>query len=493
MSSSTCPSACKRCYSNSINNCYECDIDYVLKGQTCTHVTNYYFKIPVTNSGSFVSLKVTGTGYDLTTTTAFTMTFWMKFFGVLSTSSTAQPIILQLNSNTFLAFDTTTKYLVFNQNNIAAFIDVNFSQYIGNWIPVTLANYNANSIYTYYPNMITLAVNRIDLAMQTGYTIPTSGIPITQVSLGYEVVALFSEFRFYSHFIQGAYGQIMSSSTTKAKNTLFNILLTGSSATNCISNSDLAAGTTTSLGTTCIGDYQDYLDTTAQCNNDLNYFDLALTSSTPPCAACNTACTTLCFYPAANQCTCDLTVGLYWLRRDTVTKQAYCDPITNVDFSSFKPVTIPNIKPSITQESTIEFWAYIYSYNTNNIQFSQIDVEWHYHNKVSLINNSNSLNVKCYSLDDITSPARYTENINLVMTYYKWNLIRCGTNLLKKQFFFNSVINSMQTTDIPTMPPTVSIKIGMPTTSITNFGFVFIRQLKLWQQFNYKYIDTSYM
>ena len=105
VSSSSCASACTKCYSNAASGCYECATGYVLIGSTCTAVTNYYFKVPVSTAGTPVDLTIiSGTTYNLTTTTAFTMCFWIKFFGVISTSVSSQPQIIALNSNVFIAF-----------------------------------------------------------------------------------------------------------------------------------------------------------------------------------------------------------------------------------------------------------------------------------------------------------------------------------------------------------------------------------------------------
>lgn len=490
----SCSSQCKRCYSSTQTSCYECNTGFVLKGQTCINITNYYMKVPVSTANTPVSLKiVSGTAYDLTKVTSFTMTFWIKFFGINSSSASSSPYIVSLSSNTYLAYDTSSKNLIFSQNSVNAFIDTNWSKYIGQWVLITFSNYISNSINTYYPNMMTLSVNKIDIPMQVSYTLPSSGVPITEVKLGFEIVALFTEFRFYSNFIQGAYGTVSATPTTKSGNLIFMISLSGNSASNCISDSDLASGTVTSLGISCQGDYNNFLDTTLQCNDDTKYLDVSL-SSVPPCSACNSQCTTLCFGASSSSCTCDLSQGFYWLRKDSsMSKLTYCEPVPNIDFSILNQTFFPNVKGSLSQESTLEFWVFIYSYNTSTNQFKQIDLEWDLHNKVSLVNISNSLSAKCFVLFDKSNVARYSETITQTLTFYKWNLVRCGTDLRNKQFFFNSVLNKMQTNDIPTQPSTTSFKIISDPSTNPSIGFVFIRELKLWQQFNYKYIDTSYM
>lgn len=492
----SCSTNCKRCYSaNTATACYECEQGFVGINQRCVNITGYYFKTPVTTPNSPVSLRIANLpAFDITQEVAVTITFWMKFFGINRTSVSAVPPILNINSNTFLGYNISTNNLILSQNNQNVFTDTLFKNYIGTWIPITIANYKANSISYYYPNMLTLQVNRRDIPVTTGYVLPSSGITISEIKLGFEAVALFAEFRFYSKFTQSAFGQIMSTLTNRPLNMITSIALTGTSATNCISNADLAGSTVVALGTTCVGDYNIYLDPTIQCDNNENYFDPALIAVTPPCAACDNNCNTLCFNASNKQCTCDMTVGQFWLRRETGTLEAYCDRITNIDFSSYQPIEIPNLKGTITEELTIEFWGYVYVYNPNNVVFSSIDVIWDKHTRVRLFNQSNSLLVRCYSMGDIVDLTKYTEGIQLVITYFKWNLIRCGVDRRNKNYFLNSVLKTIDTVDLPEIPTTTTLKIGMlQAASFTNFGFIFLREIKLWQQFNFKYVNTGFV
>ena len=47
--------------------------------------------------------------------------------------------------------------------------------------------------------------------------IPSSGIKVTELSLGYEIIALFAEISIYSKFIQGGYGRIRSEQYLKGE------------------------------------------------------------------------------------------------------------------------------------------------------------------------------------------------------------------------------------------------------------------------------------
>ena len=47
--------------------------------------------------------------------------------------------------------------------------------------------------------------------------------------------------------------------------------LSGNSNTNCMTDVDLASGTVAGLGVICVGDYQEFLDSNNQCNDNTKY------------------------------------------------------------------------------------------------------------------------------------------------------------------------------------------------------------------------------
>jgi len=211
VSSGICNVACTKCYSNASTDCYACATGFTLRSKRCIPVTNYYFKTPVTLASSSVNIKITDitAGYDITSNESLTITFWMKFIGVVLSSASTQPIIASLNANTFFAYDVTSHNLLFNQNNQLAFEDTQFTNSIGTWILITFSNYISGTKGAYFPNMVQISINKRDIPMKSTYTIPSSGIIISQFQFGYECVALFSELRFYKKFIQGAYGWLL--------------------------------------------------------------------------------------------------------------------------------------------------------------------------------------------------------------------------------------------------------------------------------------------
>ena len=47
--------------------------------------------------------------------------------------------------------------------------------------------------------------------------------------------------------------------------------LSGNSSSNCMTDVDLASGTVAGLGVICVGDYQEYLDSNNQCNDNTKF------------------------------------------------------------------------------------------------------------------------------------------------------------------------------------------------------------------------------
>ncbi len=162
------------------------------------------------NSAATINIKLSGTGFDVTTEEAVTITVWMKFFGVILTTAATQPSIMSINSNSFFAYDIASKKMIFFQNNNPAFEDTEFHNNIGKWALITLSNFKLATISNYFPHIINVSSGHRDLPMKSGYTIPGAGISITQFNFGNECVALFADLRFYNKYIQGSYGWVMT-------------------------------------------------------------------------------------------------------------------------------------------------------------------------------------------------------------------------------------------------------------------------------------------
>ena len=137
----------------------------------------------------------------------------------------------------------------------------------------------------------------------------------------------------------------------------------------------------------CVPDYNPYKEKECLIPKE-QYFDLSL-GNDDPCKYCHNICKSECFLSSEEDCQCDLSKGIYWLRRNKIDKK-----------------------------STIEMWVFLYSYNTVNNKFNYVKVEWDFHNKIEIRNIDNILNLFCYSYylssDNANTYNEYlSKNINM--------------------------------------------------------------------------------
>ena len=495
---------------NVINYNYELNLDQHLKHECiepyidpkdkkllvkdeCIKVTGYYLKVPYSTTVSFDIQAISTLPIE-----AFTFCIFMKFIGILKSSTSSQPIIFSFKDDTFIVYDISTSYLIFyiGGSQVEAFRDTNFHDYIGIWTPICIANFRSKNTYI-HPHMITLNVNKIDLPFTTGFSIAKDGIQFQRISIGNEIIAYFSDFRIYSRFIQGNFGTIISQ-TSKADDLLINYPLTCSD--DRTENCDVSATfTDPSMKPCCVGDYNIYENSTLFCTNDNLYFDINLPND-KTCDDCYVEnCKTLCYNSKDSECTCDMRETVYWLRKNKASSKTYCEHPPYIDYSLLNDVSI-RVPSSSTNESTIEFWFFIYSYNTTNVNFKEINIVWDLHNRVQIINEKNSLFARCYALWDSSDTTKFTDLVKSIsVTAFGWTSIRCGSNINLPTYkhFFNTLEDpiSVRTEIIPyyrSESPTNLLIYNNPL-SPQSYGFLFIRELKLWQQYNRYYIDTSYI
>ena len=501
-----CNEHCTRCLkTDDIKECYECEEGYVLQYKECKDARKLYFlKTPSGTSGASIIFKTKNKdGKDFLSLTSFTIVFWMKFFGVKYGTTTENSKIMSIDANTYLAYQLSTNNLVMMENSKTMFEDSKFIDYFGIWIPISIANYISNANNGVYPNMFTLSVNKKDIPFKTGYTLPESGIKITEFSLGYEIIALFAELSIYSKFIQGGYGRIRS--LQNLKDQFFYKSLTGTKPNDClVVEDDLSSDSLI-----CAPDYSVNFIDSYYCKNDQKYYDPYDSennekSDSEKCGDCNSICNTLCFNSDEESCTCDLTDGIFWLRRNS-GMQTYCEHIYYLDFSNIDPYTFYDAPLTKTQEYTIEFWVFIYSYNLETSNFKELYLEWNYHNKITLFDENNSLKVNCQPIwrSHDFSTSIYSDIRSNTLKYYSWNYVRCGTDLKNRKYFSNTNIeydlkakkDTFFDFDVLNSESTSSslkyFKIYRSDNFLNNFGFVFLKEIKLWQQYNLDFLDTK--
>ena len=463
----------------------------LLVKEDCKKVTGYYLKVPSDTTVSFDITAINNLAYE-----AYTFCIYMKFIGIVKTSTSAQPIILSFKDDTFIVYDIATSYLIFyiGGSEVEAFRDTNFHAYIGVWIPICIANLRSKDTYI-HPHMITLSVNKIDIPFTSGYSIVRDGIHISRIALGNEIIAYFADFRVYSRFIQGNFGTIISKVSRNDDIIIhYTLKCNDDRTTDCSVDATFTDGI---MKPCCVGDYNIYEDGAKWCNNNDMYFDTGFTVDNKYCDNCNEYCKTMCYNSKNGECTCDMTETVYWLRKNKATSKTYCDHPPYIDYSLLNDINIV-VPSSSTNESSIEFWFFIYSYNTTNVNFKEINIGWDLHNRVQIKNEKNSLSAICYALWDHSDDSKWSDLIQTIsVTAFGWTLIRCGSDINVPTFrhFFNTYEKVIKTEVLPydrSDSPSNLYIYNNPLSS-PSYGFLFIRELKLWQQYNAQYIDTSYI
>ena len=297
----------------------------------------------------------------------------MKFIGVLKEGTSAKPIIFSFKDDTYLVYDIATSYAIFYIGGAdkEAFRDTKFHNYIGIWTPICMANLISKDPYV-HPNMFTLSINKIDIPFTSGFSLPKNGVIFERIAIGTEIIAYFSQFRIYTKFIQGNFGTISSGRREQEELAIFYSLKCEDNAGN-VCNVDATFADPT-IVPCCVGDYNIYDDSSLQTDNDDQYFDINLDNGNT-IGECNDYCKTLCYNSKNNECTCKMTDTVYWLRKDKATLKTYCEHPPYIDYSLFDDISI-TVPSSNTNESTLEFWFYIYSYNTTTINFKEINIIW---------------------------------------------------------------------------------------------------------------------
>ena len=509
-----CDNHCIRCFStDNIKDCYECEEGYVLQYKECKDARKLYFlKTPSGKSGASISFKTKNKDQkDFLDLTSFTIVFWMKFFGIKHSITTENCRILSIDANTYLAYNQNEKTLDMYENSLLMFRDRKFKNYFGVWIPICIANYISNANNYVYPNMFTLSVNKIDIPFQVSpvkYVIPDTGIKITELSFGSEIISLFAELSIYSKFIQGAYGRIRS--LQYLTDQFFYKSLTGTKPNDCLVPTDDLTNSDISL--ICAPDYSVNFIDNYYCKDDLKYFDpYNETNFERPdgekCGNCTEECITLCFSDNDQSCTCDMTEGIYWLRKHSKSEdRTYCEHIYYLDFSNIIEYKYVNTPITKTQEYTIEFWVFVYSYTTKE-NFKELYLEWNYHNKITLFHEDNSLKVNCQPIwrSHDFSTSIYSDVRTNSMSFRTWEYVRCGTDLKNRKYFSNTNIEydlkakkdtffDFDTIDSESTPSTLKyFRIYKSEDFLVNFGFIFIKEIKLWQQYNLDFLDSKYV
>lgn len=288
-----CDTSCTRCYSTASTNCYECNGGYALYGTTCNLATGNYLKTPGSISTvatiNLLTAMTTPIVFDIATQNPLTITFWLKLFGVTSAvgSTPPYPIMYFLGTTTFLGYSDSTKAIVLVIGGVVAYSNTNIKSYLGVWTHFSLSIYRSSNT-ALFPHMFNFMIQNVIQVPLAAFVPTTTPFNLDRVYINNKVIAMYSNLRFYGNLYEGTYGHVTAQLTTSSTDLILELLMYGSSNTNCLSDTQLISPQTVALGgVTCISDYNPYHNANIKCNNDSKYFDLSLTQYTPPCASKN--------------------------------------------------------------------------------------------------------------------------------------------------------------------------------------------------------------
>lgn len=141
----------------------------------------------------------------------------------------------------------------------------------------------------------------------------------------------------------------------------------------------------------------------------------------------------------------------------------------------------------------MEFWYNVYSYLISPSGFDGFEVLWDGHNKIELfLETPAKLNIRCFpisSTDDSKSSQISQTDSNT--SFNEWQYVTCGVSLNNNMFAINNQeykglggsfqINSSITRTNLILSPKANY----------NYGFLFIKELKLWASANIKYLNSA--
>ena len=511
---SACASECKRCYSSANTDCYECKLGYSIYGKQCKIRTGYFLKTPPNNTLATeigIKIKDEDTYFDLETQTHFTITLYIKFFGI-ELSKVVDGVTYYIlvcfykdtsnNCLTYIGYNYDDKTIVFVVNGEEIYAS-KAKNYVGVWTHFGISVHKKIENEDPFPNMLNFMIDQKELIPKPGFDPTKDPITINIFSIYTAPICFYSSFKVFSTFYFGPYGHINAIGSTRGNKLIYQVNLYGSSNNNCITDANLVAypGVYVNIKTlipVCIADYQPYEDTNNICSDDDHFMDVIYKVS-PPCELCDSSCVTNCFSLESSECTCDYYEGLYWVKTDDEYQSYECQRVDSINFAFYASVTINGISVVKNDEMAIVFWLDIYEYLDN--KFESLEIIWNQHLAVIIKGNGQQgenkfLSIECHGDYDIADPEMTHTVIydNGRKKFNRWNYIVCQADKFHKLIKVNDLAESEEYTPVTYTQKSVltsSLSIEDKTTNF-NYGFSFVRELKLFSSYNFDFWDESH-
>ena len=512
-----CVAGCKRCTASSSNLCVECLDGFKLILGMCKKNNGNMLKLPLLNyKDRFISLKTNDlkNNFYLEKEINFTITFWIKYFGQLSTGVSSCIVLFRFTKDgtRYICYNPNEGKLYFYEGTSIIYTDATvFYNLMGQWCLISITNFyyaqnDPADMSKYFQKLQKFYVHDKEIK-KIGPDLP-KGWNFNTFDLGFEYSAILSDIRFFRNFILNPYAYVTGN---KKDFTLqLNYQLDGkTNLLDCVTDSmldftsypDLIANLGTNLlarklGIECKGDYNPYLAGT--CSSAFfNYTDIY--NRDVPCTVCDKSCVDDCANNGKYDCQCDFGSANQILRYDVNATTHYCDSLPYLDFSKQSSFDVNNVKVSNTGEYSIEFWFYLYSYNPTYVAFESEEIIWDYHTYIKIFYSNNTLGLTCnpvYQSSQASNYKFYERDENMFKNIMTWVYVSCSVSVPLKRFTTQRGFSYNLDTDSKLIPDksklsTTTLTIRPGANSRTNYGFLFIKDLRLWSIYDINNLNTN--
>jgi hypothetical protein len=465
----SCHADCLKCVDYD-KGCLLCIPGFKLIGKTCILPKKMYLNIPGENKliGS-LKLKTIDTknNYDLSKMNQLTISLTIKINGLVYSSSNKsdycyEVLTLTLNQNRRVCYMTKDDSLNLMEGSIPAFKFVNFSNYFGKFVVISIAldskyiydieskTYKVDpSVGQYWRNYYAFYVNENPVPAYREFDyenkINTLALYMDKLELGNNIWAYLNEINVYKGFYTNPF-TLVTHNTKRAnlmKTYSFHTTVQGENkiikapAPNSINrqfcldesivNFDYYSGINSGFAYlqkyNCVSDFEIKFENA--CSGD-TYFEID--SKTKNCSPCSLSCPTDCAFKGVNGCTANSLESKVFQKytnydssillsetADINNKYYFSNDIESrrvslVDISKYSSIKLQEIKVKNSKQYTTEFWFHIYMHGLGSItksdankplSFDKHEVIWDKHNKIVIENVNNEIIVTCYPLYDV--------------------------------------------------------------------------------------------
>jgi hypothetical protein len=403
----------------------------------------------------------------------------------------------------YICYSPSDKRLNYYEDKTLVYSDDSvFLSLLGQWCFISITSLNP---YANDPSDISLYFQKLqkfyvqDKEIKRVSAAPPVGGTFNALDIGYEYSALLADIRVYRNFILNPYAYVTSPSR-KFDELLYKYdLATQSENGVCVTDNMLdslsyadiprennSVSLVKRLGLGCELDVHQYL--LSGCSTGfLDYSEI--NTKGLKCTSCDYSCAENCSNSGKYDCMCDMASAKRFLRYDTAADKHYCDTRPYFDFSNKKDINIQNVKAPNNGEYAIEFWVYLYSYNSTNVAFESEEIIWDNYSYMKIFYSQNSLGVICNPVYQDSSALQYKgfENQDILNKgLMTWVQVSCATNIPLKKYNLNKKIFDLDLLTDPGLMidnssrSSTNLLIRSGANSRTNYGFLFIKELKLW-------------